>query len=117
MSGTPVDTASGHIHTDAPHGALAEHPHGGVMTVEVVSPESVLYQGQATSVVAPAYDGLVGILARHAPMLALLGRGILTLKTAGGERRFRVGGGFVQVRANVVRVVAEEAAVADSRSA
>ena len=82
----------------------------GILSVEVVSPESVLYQGEATSVVAPAYDGLIGILPRHAPMLALLGRGTLKLKTAAGEKRFTVGGGFVQVRENVVRVVAEEAA-------
>jgi F-type H+-transporting ATPase subunit epsilon len=75
-----------------------------------VSPEAILYQGEASSVVAPAYDGLVGILPRHAPMLALLGRGILTLKTGGAERRFKVGGGILQVRNNMVRVVAEEAA-------
>ncbi|HEY2806438.1 MAG TPA: ATP synthase F1 subunit epsilon [Gemmatimonadales bacterium] len=111
MSGTPVDhAASGHMHLDAPHGALAEHPHGGTLTVQVVSPEAILFDGTAASLTVPAYDGLIGILPRHAPMLALLGRGILRVKAAGGERRFKVGGGFVQVRANVVRVVAEEAA-------
>lgn len=78
------------------------------MKVSVVSPEQVLFEGDATSVVVPAYDGLMGILPRHAPMLALLGRGVLTLKTAEGHRQFRVGGGFVQVRSDVVRVVAEQ---------
>jgi F-type H+-transporting ATPase subunit epsilon len=109
VSGTSVDSARGHIHTEAPHGALADHPHGGVLAVEVVSPEAILYHGQAASVVAPAFDGLVGILPRHAPMLALLGRGVLTLKTTAGEKRFSVGGGFVQVSQNVVRVVTEQA--------
>lgn len=85
----------------------------GMMTVEVVSPEAILYQGEATSVVAPAYDGLVGILPRHAPMLALLGRGVLKITTGAKNRRFKVGGGFVQVRANTVRVVAEEASGID----
>ena len=80
------------------------------LRVDVVSPEAILYKGTATSVIVPAYDGLLGILPRHAPMLALLGRGVLTLRGAeGGERRFTVGGGFVQVRASEVRVVAEEA--------
>jgi F-type H+-transporting ATPase subunit epsilon len=79
------------------------------MTVEVVSPEAVLYHGAATSVVAPAYDGLVGILPRHAPMLALLGRGPLTVRSPEGEKRFAVAGGFLQVADDVVRVVAEEA--------
>ena len=81
-----------------------------VVRVSVVSPEHVLFEDEATSVVVPAYDGLLGILPRHAPLLALLGHGILTLKVSAGHRRFRVGGGFVQVRSNLVRVVAEEAA-------
>ena len=84
------------------------------MQVSVVSPEQVLFEGAATSVVIPAYDGLMGILPRHAPMLALLGRGLMTVKTPEGHRRFRVGGGFVQVRADVVRVVAEQAEAADA---
>ena len=84
---------------------------GTGIRVAVVSPEAILYEGPAGSVVVPAYDGLIGVLPRHAPMLALLGKGVLTIRGGeGGERRFRVGGGFVQVRANTVRVVAEEAA-------
>jgi len=79
------------------------------MQVSVVSPEAILFEGNATSVVVPAYDGLIGILPRHASMLTLLGRGLMTVRTAEGDRRFRVGGGFVQVRADVVRVVAEQA--------
>jgi len=81
------------------------------MQVSVVSPEAVLFEGNATSVVVPAHDGLIGILPRHASMLALLGRGLMTVRTAEGDRRFRVGGGFVQVRSDVVRVVAEQAGV------
>jgi F-type H+-transporting ATPase subunit epsilon len=87
---------------------------GGAVSVQVVSPEAILFDGKASSLSVPAYDGLIGILPRHAPMLALLGRGIMTLKTGAGQRRFKVSGGFVQVRANVVRVVAEEAAALDA---
>ena len=82
------------------------------MKVSVVSPERMLFEGEASRVVVPAYDGLLGILPRHAPLLALLGRGTLVVGAAQGEQRFRVGGGFVQVRDNVVRVVAEQAAAA-----
>jgi len=84
----------------------------GAMRVVVVSPERSLFDGEATAVVAPAYDGLVGILPRHAPFLSLLGRGELRVRAADGERRFAVQGGFVQVVRNVVRVVAEKAEVA-----
>lgn len=86
------------------------------MKAVVVSPERILFEGDAVSVVAPAYDGLIGILPRHAPMLALLGRGVLAVRSGMGERHFRVAGGFVQVRANVVRVVAEEATVLDGQA-
>ena len=82
------------------------------MRVSVVSPERVLFEGDATAVVAPCYDGLVGILPRHAPFLSLLGEGVLTVRGADGEARFRIAGGFVQVNANTVRVVAESTAPA-----
>lgn len=77
------------------------------LRVSVVSPERVLYEGEASAVVVPAYDGLVGILPRHAPMLALLGEGTMRVTTADGGRSFSVSGGFVQVRADAVRVVTE----------
>ena len=49
------------------------------MKVSVISPESVLFEGEASSVVAPAFDGEVGILENHAPMMTLLGS-----ETSGG---------------------------------
>ena len=81
-----------------------------MLTVSVISPEAVLYEGTTDSVVAPAFDGEVGILTGHAPMMTLLGKGVLRLGsgTAGGQR-FNVDGGFLQVADNVVRVVTEKA--------
>jgi F-type H+-transporting ATPase subunit epsilon len=83
-----------------------------MLTVTVISPEAVLFEGDTDSVVAPAYDGEVGILTGHAPMMTLLGKGMLRLATGGGARRFSVEGGFLQVVENQVRVVTERAAVA-----
>lgn len=77
------------------------------MRVTVISPEAAIFEGEAASVVAPAYDGEVGILPRHAPFMTLLGEGPLTVRTAGGVRRFAVRGGFLQVVHDNVRVVAE----------
>ena len=39
-----------------------------MLKVSVISPESVLFDGEVASVVAPAFDGEVGILQNHAPM-------------------------------------------------
>jgi F-type H+-transporting ATPase subunit epsilon len=79
------------------------------MRVTLISPERSLYAGDASAVVAPAFDGEVGILPRHAPFLTLLGRGTLTISASGGAQRFAVAGGFLQVVEDVVRVVAERA--------
>lgn len=77
------------------------------MRVLVISPERAVFDGEADSVVAPAYDGEVGILPRHAPFMTLLGSGTLSVRNGGTTSRFRVQGGFLQVVSNTVRVVAE----------
>jgi F-type H+-transporting ATPase subunit epsilon len=93
-----------------PAPAAAAH----AMRVVVVTPERALYDGEAVAVVAPAYDGLVGVLPRHAPFLSLLGTGRLVLRTPEGDHRFDLSGGFIQVVENVVRIVAEKAEPAEA---
>ncbi len=78
-----------------------------MLHVSVISPEASLYEGDATSVVAPAFDGEVGILTGHAPMMTLLGKGELRVEGGSGARRFAIEGGFLQVVGNQVRVVTE----------
>lgn len=83
-----------------------------MLNISVISPEAVLYEGTTDSIVAPAFDGQVGILTGHAPMMTLLGKGVLRLSEGGAsERTFSVEGGFLQVADNVVRVVTERATV------
>ena len=79
------------------------------MQVTIISPEKSILVGQATAVVAPAYDGEVGILPRHAPFMTLLGDGVLTVRGGESTKTFRVRGGFLQVADDIVRVVAEHA--------
>jgi F-type H+-transporting ATPase subunit epsilon len=80
------------------------------MHVTVISPERGVFDGAADAVVAPAFDGQVGILPGHAPFMTLLGKGVLTVRVAGGGGggdRFEVSGGFLQVVGDAVRVVAD----------
>lgn len=79
-----------------------------MLKVSVVSPEATLFEGEASSVVAPAFDGEVGILPGHAPMITVLGQGTLRVNGA-TNLRFTVSGGFVQVVDDKVRVVTEKA--------
>lgn len=78
------------------------------MRVTVISPEAAIFDGEADAVTAPAYDGQVGILPRHAPFMTLLGEGPLLVKTPGTTLKFKVRGGFLQAVNNTVRVVAEQ---------
>jgi F-type H+-transporting ATPase subunit epsilon len=77
------------------------------MQVTVISPEASMFDSEADAVVAPAFDGQVGILPNHAPFMTLLGEGILTVRRAGAASRFSIRGGFMQVVDNRVRVVTE----------
>ncbi len=79
------------------------------LKVSVISPEKTLFDGSVDSMVAPAFDGEVGILPGHAPMMTLLGKGTLRLGPDGNAGRFRVEGGFLQVVDDAVRVVTERA--------
>jgi F-type H+-transporting ATPase subunit epsilon len=91
----------------APAGAGA-----GALRVSVISPEETVYEGHADSVVAPAWDGELGILRGHAPLMALLGEGDLRITEGGRTQRFHVAGGFLQVRDDVVTVLSERTAAA-----
>ena len=85
------------------------------MHVSVISAERSVFDGEADAVVAPAFDGLVGILPRHAPFMTLLGEGVVKIRQSGGNvTRLNVMGGFLQVASNVVRIVARRAGPADS---
>ncbi len=80
-----------------------------MLRVSLISPEAVVFQGEASIVVAPASDGEVGILERHAPMMTLLGAGVLRLGGGDADKSFNVEGGFLQVVDDVVRIVTEKA--------
>lgn len=78
------------------------------LRVSVISPAAAAFEGHASSVVAPAYDGELGILYGHAPMVVLLGTGRLVIRSLDGDRRFHVSRGFLQVVDNDVSILAEE---------
>ena len=81
----------------------------GNLQLRVVTPEKPVYVGEADSVVVPAHDGEIGILPRHARLLASLGVGELRARRGAEVRRFFVDGGFVQVRDNLVTVLCDRA--------
>jgi F-type H+-transporting ATPase subunit epsilon len=77
------------------------------MRITVISPEASVYDGEADAVTIPGFDGSLGVLPRHAPLMSLLGDGLLTIRRGDATERYRVRGGFVQVVHDTVRVVTE----------
>jgi len=74
---------------------------------ELVSPEKLLFSGEVEQVDVPGAEGDFGVLANHAPMVATLRPGILTVHGADGERKIVVLGGFAEVSAQGLIVLAD----------
>jgi F-type H+-transporting ATPase subunit epsilon len=78
--------------------------------VDIVSAEKEIYSGSAEMVFAPLATGEVGILPRHAPLIARMKPGEVRVKTANEELGFYVSGGVLEVQPHVVTVLADAAA-------
>src|SRR5947208_12657797 len=80
------------------------------LTVEIVTAERQVYnETDVDMVVAPGSEGVLGILPRHAPLLTMLQPGVLRVKKDGTEQDMAVAGGFLQVNAGRVLILADQA--------
>ena len=75
---------------------------------ELTTPQATLLAGEAISVVLPAADGMMGVLANRAPMLVALGSGLVTIRRQGRRHRYTVHGGLAAMRDGALRIVAEQ---------
>jgi F-type H+-transporting ATPase subunit epsilon len=85
----------------------------------IVTPEQQVLDASLTQAILPAHDGLIGILANHAPLLVKLGTGPLQVDPAGGgpSATFFVDGGVAQMKDNKLTVLTGEATPATELSA
>lgn len=80
------------------------------LSVEVVSPERVLYSGEARVVVCRTTDGEIAFLTDHAPLIGALGIGEVRIGQESGEDQVAaVHGGFVEIRKNRVVILSDVA--------
>ena len=78
--------------------------------LEIVSPEKLLLSRPVEMVVLPAYEGEMGVLVGHAPMIVLLRGGVIRLYDGGTVReQLYVSGGFAEITQERVTVLATEA--------
>jgi F-type H+-transporting ATPase subunit epsilon len=74
---------------------------------DLVSPEKLVFSGEVEQVDIPGAEGDFGVLAHHAPLIAMLKPGILTIRGAGEAKRIVVGGGFAEVNEEGLTVLAD----------
>jgi len=82
--------------------------------ISLLTPERQVYAGRAVSLVAPGSDGYLGVLAYHAPLVAELTVGKLSLVEEKGRRRlFALSGGVLEAGGNEVTILADTAEPAE----
>ena len=77
--------------------------------VDIVSAEKEIYSGTVEMVFAPLVTGEVGILPRHAPLVARMKPGEVRVRTGNEDLSFYVSGGLFEVQPHVVTVLADTA--------
>src|SRR5690349_18075702 len=85
------------------------------LDVSLVTPEGAAYEGEAEMIVAPGDAGEIGVLARHAPLVALLKAGSTRIHLRYGEEivEFATGPGFFQVQQDRAIALVDDAVKAD----
>ena len=81
------------------------------MHIDVVSAEEMIYSGTIEFVSAPAENGEIGILPRHAPLLTRLKSGSVRIKVANRDEEILlfVSGGILEVQPHIITILADTA--------
>jgi len=89
---------------------MPDHPQ---FPVSVVTPEGPAFEGQAEMLIVPGAAGEIGVLARHAPLVAMLQAGSTRVHTGDGNvQEFATGPGFFQVLENRAIALVDDAVAA-----
>ena len=81
----------------------------GKLHFSLVSPERELYSGHVDQVVVPGVDGQFGVLSQHSAVMTVIKPGAIRILDGTSERRIYVGGGFADVTAQGLTILAEDA--------
>jgi F-type H+-transporting ATPase subunit epsilon len=88
---------------------------GGARTFDLslVTPEGAAYEGEAEMVIVPGAAGEIGVLARHAPLVAMLQAGEIRVKAEGEWQTFAAGPGYFKVQQDRALVLVDDAVRAE----
>jgi F-type H+-transporting ATPase subunit epsilon len=88
---------------------------GAVRTFDLslVTPEGPAFEGEAEMLIVPGASGEIGVLARHAPLVAMLKAGEIRVKSQGEWQAFAAGPGYFKVQQDRALVLVDDAVRAD----
>ena len=81
--------------------------------VDIVTPEAVVWSGEAEMLLARTTEGDIGVLADHEPTMAALATGAVTIRHGGESTSAGLHGGFLQIYRNQVTLLTDSAKLAD----
>jgi len=76
------------------------------MHLEIITPDTTLFDGEVNSVKFPGTGGSFETLSNHAPVISSLEKGTIVVKTDDGQKEFDINGGIVEVLNNKIKVLA-----------
>ena len=85
-------------------------------SVSLVTPDGAAFEGEAVMLIVPGADGEIGVLARHAPLIATLKAGSTRVHLGNGESRTReyaTGPGFFKVEQDRAIALVDDAVLAN----
>ena len=83
-------------------------------TVEIISPDKSILKSEATEVTIPSYEGQMGILKDHIPLITFLRPGLIIIKENSGEKKFFIEDGTVEFSNNSLLILTSTAKSLDS---
>ena len=82
--------------------------------VEIISPDKSILKSEAAEVTIPSYEGQMGILKDHIPLITFLRPGLITIKEDTGEKKFFIEDGTVEFSNNTLLILTSTAKNLDS---
>lgn len=87
---------------------MADHP---LFAVDVVTPEAIIWSGQAEFISARTTEGEIGIYAAHEPLMAALATGAVQVHAEDGVTSVGIHGGFLQIFQDQVTLLTDRAEI------
>ncbi len=84
-----------------------------IFTVQIITPDRIFYEGDATMIEFNTEAGEIGVYPKHIPLTTVITPGVVTIHEESGEKKAAVHAGFAEILPDQVSIMAEIAEWAD----